>query len=149
MFGRCVSRCTNFRFYNLTHRSFIIACFCCNLQTVLKSFNAELIDKVWICDLVKIQAQQAHTTTVVNILSLLPPVKINLTTFRNICARIVTSNLVNFVIFLCCKYVRNRVTLIKQNFALQKFKKMIFCYFQENRSQSNDFKTESRLLRWK
>ena len=52
------------------------------------------------CDLVKIQANQAHTTTVVNILSFLPPVKINLTTLLNIFARSVTSNQVNFVIFL-------------------------------------------------
>ena len=43
----------------------------------MKSFEAEIIDKVWICDLVKIQAYQAHTTTVVNIFSFLPPVKIN------------------------------------------------------------------------
>ena len=28
---------------------------------------------------------------------------------------------------------------MKQNFTLQKFQKMICCYFQENRSQSNDF----------
>ena len=36
-------------------------------KSVLKSFDAELIDKVWICDLVQIQAKQAHTTAVVNI----------------------------------------------------------------------------------
>ena len=85
----------------------------------------------------------------VNIISYLHPVKINLTTLRNICSRIVTSNQVNFVIFLGCNHVQNRVTLIKQNFAFRKFQKMILCYFQENRSQSNDFKSQSRLLRWK
>ena len=37
------------------------------------------------------------------------------------------------------KHVQKKVTVIKQNFALRKLQKMIFCYFQENRSQSNDF----------
>ena len=37
------------------------------------------------------------------------------------------------------KHVKKRFTLIKQSFALRKFQKMTFCYFQENRSQSNDF----------
>ena len=99
----------------------------------------EIIDKVWICDLVKNQTWQAHTTTVVNILSFLPPVKINLTTLLNIFAQGVASNQVNFLIFLEWKHVQKRVTLIKQNIALRKFQNMIFCYFQENRSPSNDF----------
>ena len=51
-----------------------------------------------------------------------------------------------FCDFLGCKHVQNRVTLIKPNFALRKFQKIIIWYFQDNRSQSNDFKTESRLF---
>ena len=59
--------------------------------------------------LVKIQAYQAHTTTVVNIFSFLPPVKINLTTLGNIFARIVASNQVNFVIFCVVNMFRGEL----------------------------------------
>ena len=139
MFGRCVPRCTNFRFYYWTHSSFIIACFCCNLQRCSKTFwcgNHWQCANLWF-------GQDLGITSLYNdsgrIFSFLPPVKITLTTLLDMSARSVTSNQVNYVIFWGWKHVKERVMLIKQNLAIRKFLKMIFCYFQENRSQSNEF----------
>ena len=138
MFGSCVLRCTNFPFYNWTHSSVITACFCCNLQNCSKTFwcgNHWQGVNLWF-------GQDSGITSSYNDNGLyflfLPPVKVNLTTFLIISARSVTSNQVNFVIFWGRRHVKKRITLIKLNIALRKFQKMIFCIFQENRSQSND-----------
>ena len=139
MFDRCVPYCTNFRFYSLTHSSFIIACFCCNLQNFPKKFWCGNHWKgviLWF-------GQDSVITRSYNdsgqYFVVSTPVKINLTTLLHIFCpnRYIKSS--QFCDFLEWEHVKKGVTLIKQNFALRKFQKMIFCYFQEHRSQSNDF----------
>ena len=100
-------------------------------KTVLKSFDAEIIYNVWICDLVKVQAQQAHTTTVVKILSFLPPVKINLTTLRNIFAQSVTSNHVNFVIFWNENMLRRGLRSKNKTLHYENSRKWYFAIFKK------------------
>ena len=139
MFGRCVSRCTNFRFYNWTHSSFIIACFCCNLQSCSKKFwcgNHWHSVILWFRQDSGIPSSYNDSG---KYFVVLPPAKINLTTLlKKICPKPYIKSS-QFCDFLEWKHVKKRVTLIKQNFALRKFPKEIFCYFQENRSQSTDF----------
>ena len=139
MFGRCVPCCTNFRFYSLTHGSFKIACFCCNLQNFSKTFWC---GNHW-QGLILWFGQDSGITSPYNdsghYFVVLPPNKINLTILLNIFCpkRFIKSS--QFCDFLEWKHVKKSVKLIKQNFSLRKFQKMIFCYFQEHRPQSNDF----------
>ena len=58
----------------------------------------------------------------------LPPVKIK-NFAKHFCEkRYIKSS--QFCDFWGWKHVKKKATLIKQNFALRKFKKTIFCYFQ-------------------